>query len=336
MKGLSRLDTLKHAVSLWETKNKAYKLPDIQKVKETKIYNDKSSVNLTNDDIRENIDIAYARMIFPEKNIIKYDGEVQKHSRNPLILTDTSKFEPAEESQSMAHMNENIKFNRIGDIYQEESNAADEKLVRNRKPEVPASEKGAILTHFISQVKFLMKKADDENAKKRLQRLLDYFYSGNDNVTKLGLSAKNKVTEGEFDSDVTFQQYLNYIITPDSERLGVKKPGFYDELFGKYIEKEQHPSKAWRMESRPHTTIVNASSTIELRQYLPRTKDSEVKNNKWLKTFCKKITSLDDVITSVSSIGFCLNGPTIDETVFDKQLKQFFKVFKDYLEDEAY
>ena len=336
MKGITRLNTLKHAVSLWETKNEAYKLPDVRKVKETKIYSDKSSVNLTNDDIRGNIDIAYERMSFPEKNIIKYDGEILSHNRNPLSLTDTSKFELAEESQGTSHMKENIKFNRIGDIYQEESNAADEKLIRNRKPEVPVSDKGAILTHFISQVKFLMKKAGNENVKKRLQRLLDYFYSGSDSVTKLGLSAKNKVTEGAFDSDVTFQQYLNYIITPDSERERVKKTGFYDELFGRYIEKDQHPSKTIQMKSRGSATIIDASSTITLRQYLPRTKDSEVKNNKWLKSFCKKITSLDDAITAISSIGFCLNGPTIDESVFHKQSKQFFEVFKDYLEDEAY
>ena len=45
---------------------------------------------------------------------------------------------------------------------------------------------------------------------------------------------------------------------------------------------------------------------------------------------------IDDVITVVASIGFCIDGPTLDEEKFDNQFKLFFTVFKETLEDEAF
>ena len=121
----------------------------------------------------------------------------------------------------------------------------------------------------------------NEDAKKRLTRLLDYLYSGAKSVSNLSISPKNKIVESNFDTGITFQTYLNYIITPDKERKD--KPNFYDLIFGDHIEHEIPTKYASKSDmKRNNRTKIDTMSLKPhaLRGLKLSSRDNETANNK--------------------------------------------------------
>ena len=83
----SRLDILKNAVKIHTDKTREFYQKPKQRITSTKTYDDSTSFTLNNREIRDNLDIAYIRK--NSNNLPKFDGEILKGSRNPLIFPST-------------------------------------------------------------------------------------------------------------------------------------------------------------------------------------------------------------------------------------------------------
>ena len=335
MEGVTRLNMMENAARVLEEKNRWFQQPGKKHVQQNIVYDNRSSFSLDNDSIRANLEIPYMRQNISNNDmLIKYDNSLAKGSRNPLISGPEKSIKPRD--HPITPILENVTTNEIADIYQEtynDENIRDENIHSRQPP--PLSEKSAFIKHLISQVKFLQPKTTDEDVKKRLTRLLDYLYSGAKSVSNLAISPKNKIVESNFDTGVTFQTYLNYIITPNRERKD--KPNFYDMIFGDHIENDIKSKIASKSHLKRNRTKIGSPPlrTSTLRELKLNSKDSETHNNKWLKSICKKISTIEDIITIAASIGFCLNGGVDSRDKFEEQ-KKYFELLQEDLEDELH
>ena len=335
----SKLDFIRDAIKIHEKTINEKKLPPKRKVASTQTQiNNKTSFCFENPAVRENLEIPLLRQDIGRK-VLKFDGEVSRGSRNPQVIPTDITIKGNAGISNKEGLQETIDFANYGNTFQREIDTNEEELVeKKRRPEV-SSEKTEVIKHFIMQAKYILSKARDVNIKTRLQRLLDYLYSGNNNVKKLGISQKNFVTEGSFDSGVTFNAYLNYIARPDNDRITI--PNFYQELFGEYVEQPQEVQKAKSTEKvKPFRPLPYPNDfffsldTTRLRQIKPESTDSPQRNTKWMYSICKYIETIEDVFTLVSSIGYCLDGTTTDIEKLYKQKKAFVDTLQETLETE--
>lgn len=298
----------------------------------TQTYDNSTSICFENPTIRENISTAYLRGDIANQPVIKFDGALESKSRNRELIPN-SRIIDNKEGVNMEGMIQNAEFATLGETYQDQMNNHELEITNNKTVETTPekSEKSEVIKYFINQTKFILGKIRDSPAKKRVERLLDYLYSNKESVQKLSLSHKNNLIENNFDTGVNFNEYLNYIATPNID-LG-KKPNFYDQIFGIYIDKPQKIETSLPGEKKT-TSIINKKTlnTVQLRAISNR--DSEEKNNKWLRSMCKKIEAIEDIFTLVSSIGFCIDGNTTTLKKFNYQNKNFVNLLKNTLEDE--
>ena len=329
----SRLEILRNAVKIHEEKIRERSLPKKTKATSTEIYDSSTSSNsFSNPNVMENLEIPHLRMQ-TGKNLMRFDGSIRKQSRNFPYTPRTSITKRVEPSETKA-LQDNIVFNKVGETYQNETDAGIERIAETTSiATTPRNGSTATVQHFITQVKFVLTKIKDENVKIRLKRLLDFLHSGNESVAKLGLSPKNFVTEGSFNTGVTFQRYLNFIATPDNER--VEKPDFYMEIFGNHIENGRTEDlKVIKGETSFKQEFPQNLSTTPLRELKPKGKDTPSKNNAFLKGMCEKIKTIDDIVTLVSSIGFCVDGPVLTEKDFERKEKMFVNPIRKTLGEE--
>ena len=105
------------------------------------------------------------------------------------------------------------------------------------------------------------------------------------------------------------------------------------EIFGNHIENAKDSEEiALKCESNPINHLQRLSTT-PLRELKPR-KDTRVANNKFLKSICEKIKTVEDIFTIVSSIGFCIDGPVLSEDDFQRKMKMFVNPIKETLAEE--
>ena len=326
----SRLEILRNAVKIHEEKIRERSLPKKTKATSTEIYDSSSSNSFSNPNVMENLEIPHLRMQ-SGKNLMRFDGSIRKQSRNFPYTPRTSITKRIEPSETKA-LQDNIVFNKVGETYQNETDAGNERIAETTSiVTTPRNGSTATVQHF-TQVKFVLTKVKDENVKLRLKRLLDFLHSGNESVAKLGLSPKNFVTEGSFNTGVTFQRYLNFIATPDNER--VERPDFYMEIFGNNIENGGvEDEKVFKGETSFKQDFPQNLSTTPLRELKPG-KDNPSKNNTFLKGMCEKIKTIEDIVTLVSSIGFCVDGPVLTEKDFQRKEKMFVNPIKKTLSEE--
>ena len=326
----TRVDILRNAAKIHEEKNRESALPKKRKVESTQVYNDSTSFTFSNPTVMRNIEIAQARI--PEKKeSMRFDGELVKGSRNFPFVPHSNIRKSKDTEAEQVGIDENIRFNQIGEIYQDETNAGNSRISENTNYNPPRSGSNVVVQHFISQVKFVLSKVKNEKAKYRLERLLTFLHSGGESVAKLGLSPKSYVTEGAFNTGVTFQRYLNFISTPDNERG--EKPDFYMEIFGNHIENLNNSEMGGKSENEFEDDHSQELATIPLREIKPR-KDDRNSNNKFLKSLCEKIKTVDDIITVISTIGFCIDGPLLKESDFQEKEKLFVNPIKQTLTEE--
>ena len=327
----TRVDILRNAAKIHEEKNRQRTLPKKRKVESTEVYNDSTSFSFSNPSVMRNIEIAQGRM--PKKtNLMKFDGELVKGSRNYPFVPHSNRQKSRETKAGQDGIHENIRFNQIGEIYQDETDAGNSRISENMSYNPPRSGSNVVVQHFIAQIKFVLSKVKNDKAKTRLERLLKFLHSGAESVSKLGLSPKNHVTEGVFNTGVSFQRYLNFISTPDDERG--EKPDFYMEIFGNHIENPNYVEMEGKREK--HFEIDHSQdrlSTFALRELKPK-KDDRKSNNKFLKSLCEKIKTVEDIITVISSIGFCIDGPLFKESDFQEKEKLFVNPIKQTLTEE--
>ena len=327
----SRLEILRNAVKIHEEKIRERSLPKKTKATSTEIYDSSSSNSFSNPDVVENLEIPHLRMQ-SGKNLMRFDGSIRKQSRNFPYTPRTSITKRIEPSETKA-LQDNIVFNKVGETYQKETDAGNERIAETTSiVTTPKNGSTATVQHFITQVKFVLTKVKDKSVKLRLKRLLNFLHSGNESVAKLGLSPKNFVTEGSFNTGVTFQRYLNFIATPDNER--VERPDFYMEIFGNNIENGRvEDEKVFKGETSFKQDFPQNLSTTPLRELKPG-KDYPSKNNTFLKGMCEKIKTIEDIVTLVSSIGFCVDGPVLTEKDFQRKEKMFVNPIRKTLSEE--
>lgn len=299
----------------------------------TQTYDNSTSICFENPIIRENISTAYLRGDIANQPVIKFDGELESKSRNRELIHN-SRIIDNKESVNTDGMIQNTEFATLGETYQDEMNNHELEIANNKTAESTPekSEKSEVIKYFINQSKFILGKIQDSTVKNRVERLLDYLYSNKESVQKLSLSHKNNLIENNFDTGVNFNEYLNYIATPNIDQG--KKPNFYDQIFGIYIDKPQNIERSLPAEKKPGKRIDKKTlNTVQLRP-ISNAKDSREKNNKWLKSICKKIEVVEDIFTLVSCIGFCIGGNTTTLKKFNYQNKNFVNLIKNTLEDE--
>ena len=109
---------------------------------------------------------------------------------------------------------------------------------------------------------------------------------------------------------------------------------FYDMIFGDHIENDIKSKIASKSHLKRNRTKIGSPPlrTSTLRELKLNSKDSETHNNKWLKSICKKISTIEDIITIAASIGFCLNGGVDSRDKFEEQ-KKYFELLQEDLED---
>ena len=320
-------EIIQNAIETLKLKNSLSKKDFIKTVKQKVTYNNSTSVSLSNPEILDNIGIAIHKSKFDtNKKILKYDGTLQSKNRNP-DTKNLLNISPA--NQNVTEISKRLVAREVGDVFQEFNN---EEARGDVSIGIPNSSdtKPVIVSHLISQTKFLESRVEDTTVKQRLKRLLDYFHSNLKSVASLKISEDGKLVENNFNTGITFQKYLNYIATSDKNRNLIEKPDFYDLIFGRYVESEQPRKLAGETETKKIQNFkgINISSK-NLRDL--KTKDNEITTDFWLKSFLKKISSVDDVITVLGSIAFCVYGKP---EVHFKNQKKIYKQFQIFLNDE--
>lgn len=319
-------EILKHAIKTVELKNSLSHINWLRHVKQNIIQDNTTSYTLSNEKVIDNLQIPHRRIGLSETpQIIKYDNELKRKNRNP-DLKPIKTLNISE--QEVGPISKRLITKDLSDIYQD-TNDAENKDEKTAHP-APLSQKSAFINHMISQTRFLLGKIDDKNAQIRLKRLLNYLSSGAKTVANLSISARGDIRENNFDTNVSFQKYLNYMITPDKARNLANKPYFYDVIFGKYIENDIPVKPADMVDSKTTRSIDKHIKTKPLR-VIKSARDTNIQNNKALKSLCKKISTIEDVISILSSTAYIL-GPITQENF--KRQNKYFKIFQNKLNDD--
>ena len=145
----TKSDFIRDAVKIHEKLLKEKQLPPKRKVVSTQTYDNSSSFCFENAQVRENLEIPIIRNNI-SKNILKFDGELSRGSRNPQTVPEDVIIAGDIEISNKAGLEEAINFTKYGSTFQREMNINEEEISANKRSEIN-TEKNEAIKYFISQ-----------------------------------------------------------------------------------------------------------------------------------------------------------------------------------------